>query len=102
MNGQSDVNFKTSPIQYFKEMLFTDWRFTRWLRLGLGLFVLWHAIQRPDVFTGIISMLLLFQAFTNTGCCGASGCAVTSKQKHDSKTKDVDYEEVKGISKNSF
>ncbi len=95
MNEQSGVNFRISSIQYVKDMLLTDWHFTRWIRLGLGLLIVWHAIQRPDVLSGILATILLFQAFTNTGCCGASGCAVTSKQKHNSKTKDVDYEEVK-------
>lgn len=95
MNGQSNVKLGTSPVQFIRDRLLTGWNFMRWLRLGLGLFVLWHAIQKPDVFAGIISIILLFQAFTNTGCCGASGCSVTSKQKNDTKTKDGDYEEAK-------
>ncbi len=68
----------------------------RWLRLGLGLFVGYQAIILHDVFAGVISGLFLFQAFTNTGCCGASGCAVPTKAKGTAKEGEmIEYEEVK-------
>lgn len=59
-----------------KQTLFSNWHFRRWLRLGIGLYAAVEAIQRHDIFLGLLSAFLLIQAFTNTGCCGAGGCAV--------------------------
>lgn len=75
--------------------VFANWHFMRWLRLGLGLYLLWQLTLRPDIFTGLVAAFFLFQALTNTGCCGASGCAVPEKRKAASEGEDVKYEEVK-------
>ncbi len=69
----------------------------RWLRLGLGLFVGYQAFTLHDTFAGIIAALFLFQAFTNTGCCGAGGCAVPAKKADTSEAKEISYEEVKAL-----
>lgn len=69
----------------------------RWLRLGISLFLIWQLIQRPDLFTAIVAAIFLFQTITNTGCCGASGCAIAPKEKKDSLQSDkVEFEEVTG------
>jgi hypothetical protein len=54
-------------------------------------------VQSPDVFTGLIAGVFLFQAITNTGCCGASGCAVpgTENKTSTAKGEEVAYEEIK-------
>lgn len=76
------------------QKLFSNWHFMRWLRLGLGLFVAYQALVLKDAFAGIISGLFLFQALTNTGCCGAGGCTVADKKNTSSSTDDVLFEEV--------
>ncbi len=82
------------------DMLFTNWHFMRWLRLGIGLFFVWQVTQRPDILTGLIALFLLFQAVTNTGCCGAGGCSTTPVKKADaSKAGGAEYEEIKGNKK---
>ena len=67
----------------------------RIIRLALGLFLAMQAVQLRDVMAGFISAILLFQAFTNTGCCGVGGCAVPTTTKASNTTKEVDYEEIK-------
>ena len=79
----------------FKQNLFNNWHFMRWLRLGLGLFVAVQAIQHLDALTGLIAAFFLFQAITNTGCCGAGGCAVPSSPHKQNKIDDVEFEEIK-------
>ena len=67
----------------------------RWLRLGLGIFIAIQAVQSQDTLSGFISALLLFQAMTNTGCCGANGCAVPTTKTKSDKIEDVEFEEIK-------
>lgn len=84
-----------SKIQVLLNTILSDWHFMRWLRLGLGLYLVWQLVQRPDIFTGIVAAFFLFQAVTNTGCCGASGCAAPQKNPDSAKVEEVKYEEVK-------
>ena len=82
--------------QYVANVLFANWNFMRWLRLALGVYLLWQVIQRPDIFTGVVAAFFLFQAITNTGCCGADGCSVSTKERTaTSKNDEVTYDEVK-------
>ena len=79
-----------------KEMLFTNWHFMRWLRLGIGLFITVQTVQTHDVLSGLIAAFFLFQAATNTGCGGAAGCATMPMTKSNvAKTDDIEFEEVK-------
>lgn len=78
-----------------KETLLTNWHFMRWLRLGMGLYAAVVALQLHDSLSGFIAALFLFQAVTNTGCCGADGCAVPSSKKSSAEVKEIDFEEVK-------
>ena len=74
--------------------LTTNWSFMRYLRLGLGLLIGFQAYQSGETISGFIAALFLFQAFTNTGCCGAGGCVVPLKSKSSKEVETV-YEEVK-------
>lgn len=77
------------------QTLFTGWNFMRWLRLGLGLFIAIQAIQTHDSLSGFIAAFFLFQVATNTGCCGASGCAVPLTKNKSDEIEEVEFEEVK-------
>ena len=59
-----------------KQTLFTGWHFTRWLRLLLGILFAIQTIKSQEILPGFIAALFIFQAFTNTGCCGTSGCSI--------------------------
>lgn len=78
-----------------KQTLFTDWHFMRWLLLGLGVFIAIQAIQTQDKLSGFIAAFFLFQAVTNTGCCGSNGCSVPTSKNHSEKIDDVKFEEIK-------
>ncbi len=78
-----------------KQTLLTGWDFMRWFRLGLGVFIAIQAVQTKDSLSGAIAAFLLFQAVTNTGCCGASGCAAPIIKDKTDQTEEVKFEEVK-------
>ena len=77
------------------QTLLTGWHFMRLLRLVAGLFITVQAIETHDALSGMIGGFFLFQAVTNTGCCGAEGCAVPITKKVNDNIEDVHYEELK-------
>jgi hypothetical protein len=84
-----------NSIEAIKQTLFTQWNLMRVIRLAAGIFLAVQAVQIHDAIAGFISAILLFQAFTNTGCCGVSGCAVPATTKNSDAAQEVEYEEVK-------
>jgi len=82
-------------MEAIKQTLFTNWHAMRWVRFGFGLFLAVQAFQLHDIFASIVSAFFLFQAATNTGCCGVTGCSATPPKK-DVTTLDeeVQFEEV--------
>lgn len=85
-----------NSIEAIKQTLFTQWNLMRVIRLAAGIFLAVQALQLHDAISGFISAILLVQAFTNTGCCGVSGCAVpTTTKNSDSTIQEVEYEEIK-------
>ena len=59
-----------------KERLLTNWNFMRWIRLLIGIYIGIEAIRTQEIISGFFAVFFLFQAFTNTGCCGANSCTV--------------------------
>ena len=59
-----------------KERLLTNWNFMRWLRLLIGIYIGIEAIRTQEMISGFFAAFFLFQALTNTGCCGVKGCAI--------------------------
>lgn len=81
-------------MEVIKQTLFTQWNFMRALRLVAGIFFLVQAYMIHDTIAGFVGALLLFQALTNTGCCGVGGCAVPAQSKKAEAVTTVEYEEV--------
>jgi hypothetical protein len=77
-----------------KENLLHHWHLMRVLRLGIGIFIAQQAIQNQDLLAGLIATFFLYQAISNTGCCGTNACITTPKKDQDN-TKDVTFEEIK-------
>lgn len=73
----------------------SNWNFSRLLRLVLGIVFLIQAFQSNSYMVGAFGVLLLFQAATNQGCCGTSGCNISKKNNTDTTLNDVQFEEVK-------
>jgi len=78
-----------------KETLLTDWNFMRILRMALGIYIAIQAIETQSILSGVVALFFMFQAITNTGCCGSNGCAVPTKKSNSDKIEDVEYEEIK-------
>lgn len=78
-----------------KETLLTDWNFMRILRLGLGIYISVQAVETQSIISMIFAVFFLFQAISNTGCCGSNGCSVPIKKNNSDKTEEIQYEEVK-------
>lgn len=78
-----------------KTMVFTNWGFMRWTRLGIAILASIQAISMHNAGVGIVAAFFMFQAITNTGCCGAGGCTVPLKKEDPDKKPEVEYEEVK-------
>lgn len=74
--------------------IFTGWSYMRWFRLAAGLLIGIISIRLHDEIGGLIAAVFLFQAVTNTGCCGAGSypSGETGKRKGD----EIQFEEVKG------
>jgi hypothetical protein len=84
-----------------KQTLLYNWNFMRVIRLLLGVYIAYQSVVMHDAFSGAIAGLLLFQAVTNTGCCGSQGCSTSYPQNYDSdNTENVAYEEVKTAENN--
>jgi len=83
-----------NSIETIKQTLFSQWNLIRWIRLAAGIFLAVQAVQLHDAIAGFLSFIFLFQAVTNTGCCGVSGCAVPTTTKTSNPTNEVEYEEI--------
>ena len=82
-------------METIKETLFSNRNFMRWVRLALGIAAGIQAIEFHDTLLGFLSVFLLFQSLTNTGCCGSGGCAVP-RSKRVEKDQEIEFEEIKG------
>lgn len=78
-----------------KQTLLTNWNLMRFLRLGIGIYIAVQAIETLSAFSGVVAVFFIYQAVTNTGCCGSNGCAVPLKKSNPDKTQEVDFEEIK-------
>ena len=78
-----------------KETLLSNWHFMRWLRLGLGIYIAIQAIETRSLLSGVVAGFFIFQALTNTGCCGSNGCTVPLKKSKSDATEEVNFEEIK-------
>jgi hypothetical protein len=77
-----------------KLTLLKGWHLMRWLRLGLGTYIILHAIQLHEIFAGILGMFLLYQAITNVGCCGINNCTILAKKTKKNQDEHITFEEV--------
>ena len=76
------------------QTLLSDWNFMRFVRLALGVYIGIQAYQTQSILSAILAAFLVYQVITNTGCCGANGCAVPLKEKNNDTVQDVEYEEI--------
>jgi len=75
--------------------LLNNWHLMRLIRLGLGLFVGYNAWQESSGLVGLLAGVLIFQALSNTGCCGSGGCNLPAKPARQDQLEKIVYTEVK-------
>ncbi len=78
-----------------RQTLLTGWHFMRWFRLGLGIAIAIQAFRMNDAVSGFIAAIFLFQAASNTGCCGVSGCAAPVRRSQNVRQDELEFEEIK-------
>jgi hypothetical protein len=76
-----------------KQVLFSNWNFMRFLRLGLGIAIIVQSVIAGNWTMGILGLLFTAMPVFNIGCCGTSGCSTPTKKTTET-TKDISYEEV--------
>lgn len=79
-----------------KEQLFSNWYPLRWFMLIAGLLLGYHYLANDTVISGLLSLIVLFQALTNTGCLlGYCSPGSYHQTQSDSPPEDVTFEEIK-------
>lgn len=78
-----------------RQKLTTNWHAGRILRLVMGLLLAVAALVQHDGMLGLFGAFFLFQAVTDTGCCGGGCYTPPRKPAGDGKTQDIHYEEIK-------
>ncbi|HEX5024520.1 MAG TPA: hypothetical protein VFV68_04575 [Agriterribacter sp.] len=76
-----------------KQVIFGNWNFMRFLRLGLGIAILVQSAMAKDWTMAFLGLLFTGMAVFNIGCCGMGGCN-TQARKTPETTKNISYEEV--------
>ena len=78
------------------ERLKSDWHPMRIIRLVFGVWALVQAFQVHDWAIGLFGAFFLYQAITNTGCCGTQGCYTPpARNKKQATNGFTEYEEIK-------
>jgi hypothetical protein len=76
-----------------KQVIFSNWNFMRFLRLGLGISIIVQSAMAGNLTMGILGLLFTAMPVFNIGCCGTAGCNTPTKKTSET-TKDITYEEV--------
>lgn len=78
-----------------KDRLLSEWHIMRILRLAIGLWLAVQAIMAKDILPGLLGVFFLYQAVTDTGCCGSGTCYPTTKRIGNEQDETIEYEEIK-------
>lgn len=73
---------KKNEMETIKGKLLTNWSLMRWLRLIMGVIIAFQAFQLKDGLLGILAAFFIYQALSNTACCGAGACSVEPKVRN--------------------
>ncbi len=86
---------------FSKERLLNNWHLMRIVKLAIGLYLFAGAFYMKEWMFGIMGIFFLYQAVSDTTCCGAAGCNTRSNSRRQRvynkppDDTDVDYEEIK-------
>ncbi len=79
------------------ELILQKWTFMRFLRLGMGVWLIVESITSHETAFMILGGLFTAQAVFNMGCMGGN-CAVNTplmRQNRFSNTEETTFEEIK-------
>lgn len=76
-----------------KQIIFSNWNFMRFIRLGLGLVIVFQSVISRDWAMGVLGLIFSGLALFNIGCCGIGGCSMP-RAKSVEPAKEIVYEEV--------
>lgn len=79
-------------MKALKFSLLNNWSMIRLIRLVLSIIIIVQAVQVHNVLFGLFGTFFLYQALSNTGCCGMSGC--TPDTYHKTITEEVKETEI--------
>lgn len=74
--------------------ILANWHLGRALRLVFGIYAAYLGIFNQDYLSGAIGIFFLYQAFTNTGCCGTNACSTSPNNVKQPETEYVEFEEI--------
>lgn len=77
-----------------KDLIFKNWNVVRFLRLGIGLFILVQAVIVGDVLIGLAGLLFASMAVFNAGCGSTGACGTPTRSRNRDMSKEITYEEV--------
>lgn len=79
-----------------KEQLFSNWYPMRWAMLIVGLVLGYNYLVNGATVSGLISLVILFQAITNSGCLlGQCKPSVDHQNDTHSGMEEITFEEIK-------
>lgn len=76
-----------------KQIIFSNWNFMRFIRLGLGIVIVFQSVISRDWPMGLLGLIFSGLALFNVGCCGVGGCSAPP-EKSVEPAKEIVYEEV--------
>jgi hypothetical protein len=76
------------------ELILQKWTFMRFLRLGIGVWLIVESITSHETMFMLLGGLFTAQAIFNMGCVGGN-CAVPARRRPFSKTEETTFEEIK-------
>ena len=79
------------------ELILRKWTFMRFLRLGMGVWLIVESITSHETAFMILGGLFLVQAVFNVGCMGGN-CAVNTpqmRQNRFNRAEETTFEEIK-------
>lgn len=77
-----------------KEQIFSNWHPMRWVILVVSLILGYNYMVHGAAVSGVLSLFLLFQSVTNTGCLLGQCTPRMNMKTDDHSTEDVTFEEI--------
>lgn len=78
-----------------KEQLFSNWHPMRWVFLVVALMLGYNYLVHGAAVSGVLSLFLLFQSVTNSGCLLGQCTPDLNPKEADNEVDDVTFEEIK-------